>query len=61
MSHLTGYCKHSETDWCEHCKEGCNDCGSLEDLNDDGYCERCSFERACCAADAIHDRMKDGD
>lgn len=46
---------------CPHVEEGCLGCGSIEWIDDDGYCETCSFERGCSAADALHDLMKERD
>jgi hypothetical protein len=58
---MTKLCDHNKDEWCIHCEEGCQDCGQLEDINDNGYCDECSFDRLCMAADAMYDRMKEGD
>ncbi len=50
----------------DYCSKKCEEsCLSDECLNvgtsDNGYCEECEFERQVARADALHDRMKEGD
>jgi hypothetical protein len=52
-SHLTEACDHAESDWCQHCEEGCRWCGELEGVDDNGFCERHAFDRAVMRAEAM--------
>lgn len=46
-------------DMCEWCWENLKEVSTNADGG--GLCDLCNFERAVCAADALHDRMKEGD
>lgn len=60
MDHMTDACNHEPKDWCIHCEEGCEQCGSLESNNPDNdwnLCDECSLSRSISQAES----MSEGD
>lgn len=67
---IAGSCDCSDDsgscDWCRiyygkiDFDDGCETCGSLDDINDNALCEDCQQSRNELSADMIHDQMKEG-
>lgn len=61
LNHLTDKCEHHAKDennkdiWCQRCEEGCQICGELDGINDEGRCEECQLNASIMAAESFYE------
>ena len=56
---MTDSCKEDCECNCIHEEEGCLGCGTITGLDDNAYCDICSFERDSLTADIMYDQKKE--